>query len=56
VYCDGVAPGAFKTTGWKSGGTKALARGNIGEAHQGMHDGQLPEMIRLEAGNALAVG
>ena len=37
-------------------GTKALARGNIGEAHQGMHESQLPGMIQLEAGNALAVG
>jgi hypothetical protein len=37
-------------------GGKGAFGGDVGEAQQSVHQGQLPGMIELEAGNAFAVG
>jgi hypothetical protein len=37
-------------------GGEGAFRGDVGEAHESVHHGQLPRMVELEAGNAFAVG
>jgi len=36
-------------------GRKGVPRGDVREAYQGMHQGQLPRMIELQTGDAFAV-
>ncbi len=33
---------------------KAVAAGDVGEAHERVHQGELPRVVELEAGDALA--
>jgi hypothetical protein len=37
-------------------GAEGAGRGDLGEAHQGVHQSQLPGIVEPEAGNALARG
>ena len=42
--------------GVQFGSGEGVAGGDMGEAQQSVHQGQLPRMIQLQAGNAFAVG
>jgi len=44
---------AVRYAGWQRS-IEAGARRDVGESHEGMHEGQLPGMIELQARDALA--
>ena len=55
VVVDGGAQG-LSSLGVEFCGGKGVTGSDMGEAQQGMHEGELPGMIQFQAGNALAVG
>lgn len=38
------------------GSGESRAGGDVGEAYQSMHEGELPRMVELQAGDSLSVG
>jgi hypothetical protein len=49
-----VQPSASTKRGVDFGGSEGVAGGDVREAHQRMHEGKLPGVIELEAGDALS--